>query len=134
VMDQPVDGGHRHGPVGENLVPFAKRLVGRYAKGTALIPGAYELEQHRRLCLILADICEIVQDDQVEAIQSVDGGLQRKLATRDLQPLHEVGSASEEDLPALLQQAQSNGRRQVRLASPGRTSNTLPMFMVTVMK
>ncbi len=118
-MDQPIDGGHRHGPVGEDLVPVSEGLICGDANRTVLIPGADELEQHRRLGLILADVCKVVQNKEIEAIQPVDGGLQRQLAACDLQPLHEVGGTREQDLPAVLQQAQSNGRRQVRLAAPG---------------
>jgi hypothetical protein len=60
-----------------------------------LIPGADELEQHRCLGLILTDVCEVILNNEIEAIQPVDGGLQSQLAARDLQALHEVGGTRE---------------------------------------
>jgi hypothetical protein len=84
VMDQPVDGGHRHGRVGEDLVPFAKGLICGQEKRTVLLPGADQLEQHRCLRLVLADVRKIVQDDQVEASQPIDSRFESQLAARNL--------------------------------------------------
>jgi hypothetical protein len=36
-MDEPVDGGERHGRVGEDPVPLAEGLVGGDQDGTALV-------------------------------------------------------------------------------------------------
>src|SRR5271156_4265218 len=45
VMDEAVDGGERHGGVGEDLAPFAERLVGGDQQRSTLIACAYQLEQ-----------------------------------------------------------------------------------------
>jgi hypothetical protein len=37
VVHEPIDGRQRHGLVGENLAPFAERLVGRDEQGSAFI-------------------------------------------------------------------------------------------------
>ena len=44
-MDQPIDEGDDAGGVGEDLVPFAKRLVGGEYRGALLIPTRDDLEQ-----------------------------------------------------------------------------------------
>ena len=38
--------------------------------------------------LVLADIGEVIEDQQVEAVEPVDGGLECQLAARHLEPLH----------------------------------------------
>jgi hypothetical protein len=40
VVHEPIDGCQRHGLVGENLAPFAERLVGRDEQGSAFIAAA----------------------------------------------------------------------------------------------
>ena len=73
VMDEVIDGGQRHGGIGEDLAPFAERLVGGDEGGAALVAGADEFEQDGRFGLILADIGEVIEDQQMEAIEPVDG-------------------------------------------------------------
>lgn len=46
VMDEPIDGGERHGGVGKDLAPFAEELIRRDQQGAALIAGSDQLEQH----------------------------------------------------------------------------------------
>ena len=53
MVHEPVDSRQRHGLVGENLAPFAERLVGRDEQGSAFIEGGDQLEQHTGLGLIL---------------------------------------------------------------------------------
>jgi len=81
-MDEAVDRGERHSGVREDLAPFAEGLVGGYEHGAALVAGTDEFEQHAGLGLILGDVGEIVEDQQVEAIEPVDGGFETELAAR----------------------------------------------------
>ena len=39
VMDEAVDGGERHGLIGEDLAPFAERLVGGDQHGSSFVSG-----------------------------------------------------------------------------------------------
>ena len=52
-------------------------------------------------------------------VEPVDGGLERELAARDLEPLDEVGGAHEEDAPAVLDEAAAGGGGEVALAAAG---------------
>ena len=52
---------------GEDLAPFAERLVGGDQQRSALVARADQFEQDARLRLVLREIGEIVEDDEVEA-------------------------------------------------------------------
>jgi hypothetical protein len=55
VVDQTIDDGQRHRLVGEDLSPFAERLVGGDQQGSPLVSGTDELEQDAGFGLILGD-------------------------------------------------------------------------------
>ena len=120
VVDEAVDGGERHGLVGENLAPFAEGLVGGDEQGAALVAGADQLEQHAGLGLILGDVGEVVEDQQVIFVELGDGGFEGQFAARDLQPLHEVGGAGEQHAPAIFDEGQAERCRKMALAAAGR--------------
>ena len=65
--------------------------------------------------LILADVGELIEDQEVEAVETIDGCLQRKLAARHLKPLYQVGGAREHHAPAILHQSEADGRGKMRL-------------------
>src|SRR6516162_10707381 len=46
VVNEAIDDGERHRLIGEDLAPFAERLVGGDEQGSPLIPGADEFEEH----------------------------------------------------------------------------------------
>jgi hypothetical protein len=46
---------------------------------------------------VLGDVGKIIEDQEIEAIEAVDGGLEVELAPRHLELLDEIGSADEED-------------------------------------
>jgi hypothetical protein len=64
-MDEAVDGGERHGGVGEYPAAFAERLVGDDQRGSTFVSRANQFEQNAGFGLVLCDIGEIVEDQQV---------------------------------------------------------------------
>ncbi len=85
VMDQAVDRSHRHARIGEHVVPARERLVGGDQDAAPLVALGDELEQDAGLGLVLANIGDVVEDEQVVAIelgqrlrqlQALTGGLQ----------------------------------------------------------
>ena len=46
VVNEAIDDGERHRLIGEDLAPFAERLVGGDEQGSPLIPGADEFKEH----------------------------------------------------------------------------------------
>ena len=100
-------------------LPFAERLVGGDEDRAALVACADELEQHAGLGLVLGDVGEIVKDQELEPVETVDGGLEGQFATGDLELLDEVGGSGEEDLASVLDEGEPDRRRQVALSPAG---------------
>src|SRR5512134_3519416 len=119
VVDEPVDHGQRHGWVGEDLAPLTERLVCGDEDGAAFVAGADELEQDAGLGLVLADIGEVVEDQEVEAVEPVDGGLEGEFAAGDLQLLDEVGGPGEQDPCSVVDHGKANGCSQVAFSAAG---------------
>ena len=119
-MDEAIDGRECHGWIGEDLAPFAERLVGRDQHRATLVTRGDQLEQHAGFGLILGDVGDVVQDQQIVTVELGDGGLQRQFSPRYLQTLHEVGGAREQHAPAVFNQRQAERCRQMALAAAGR--------------
>ncbi len=51
-----------------------------------LVTGTDQFEEDGGFRLIFADIGEIIEDQQMETVEPVDGGLKREFAARDLEP------------------------------------------------
>ena len=66
---------------------------------------------------------DVVGDQKVVLVELGDGGFERELAAGDLQLLDEVGGAGEEHAPAVLDQAEANGGREMALAAAGRAED-----------
>jgi hypothetical protein len=113
VMDQAIDSGERHGGIGKDLSPLSEGLVGGDQHRASFVSGADELEQHAGLGLILGDVSKVIEDQQMEAVEPVDGGFEAKF-------LDEVGCAGEEHAPAVLDKSEADGGRQMALAAAGR--------------
>ena len=120
MVHEPIDGCQRHGPVGENLAPFAEGLVCRDQEGSAFIAGGDQLEQHTGLGLILGDVGNIVEDQQLVLVELGDGGFEPQLPAGYLQSLDEVGGAYEQHAPAVLNESQTERCRKMALAPAGR--------------
>ena len=116
MMNEPVDGGQRHGRIGEYRIPFSEGLVCRDQHGSALISRADEFEQDARFSLILGDVGNVVEDQQVEFIQLRDGAFEDEIAPGLLQLLNQVGGSGEEHAVAFLDEGQADGGAKMRLA------------------
>jgi hypothetical protein len=75
------DGSRR---LAEDLIPIAERLIGGNQHRSPFVAYADGLEQHGGLCLILADIGEVIEDQQVEAIERIDRSFEWEFAPLDL--------------------------------------------------
>jgi hypothetical protein len=90
------------------------------------VTGTDQFEEYGGFRLIFADVGEIVEDQQMKAVEPVDGGFKREFATRDLQPLNQIRGASEQNAKAVFHQRQADRGREVRLPTAGRTRGILP--------
>jgi len=66
-MDKAIDGGECHCLVGEDLAPFAERLIGRDQHRSPLVTCGDQLEQYAGFGLILGDVGDVVEDEQIES-------------------------------------------------------------------
>lgn len=120
---------------GKTFPPFAERLLRGDEHGPALVASADKIERHAGLGLILDDIGEVVEDQQVKAVEPVDCGLEVEFVARDLELLDQVRRPGEENLPScvcdlglagplqILQDADSNNTSGSALA--GQTVATI---------
>jgi len=120
-MDQAVDGGDRHCLVRKHLVPGGERRIGREGNTFAFVAFGNQFEEHGGLRLISSRIAEIVQDDQVEAVELGQFGGQTKVATRRLQALHDLAGSYEQHFVAAIDERMADAGNHVGLAHARRT-------------
>src|ERR1700678_4570124 len=113
---------------GEDLAPFAERLVGGDQQRSALVARADQFEQDARLRLVLGEIGEIVEDQQVIFVELGDRGFEDEIAARELKLLDEVGGSGEQHAPALFDQGQADRGREMGFSCAGRDSDMAPGF------
>ena len=97
---------------GKIRAPFAERLIGRDEHGAPLVARGDQLEQHAGLGLILGDVGDVVEDEQIVAVELGDRGFERQFASRRLQALDEIGGTGEQDAPAVLDKGEPDRRTQ----------------------
>ena len=93
-------------------IPVSRRLAISGAR-SALVSRADEFKQNTGLCLILGDVSKVIEDQEIEAIEAIDGRFERKLASRDLEFLYEIGGPGEEHLRAVLERNVGDGDQGV---------------------
>jgi hypothetical protein len=71
VVHEAVYGRQRHSLIGEDATPLTEWLIGRYEQRSTLVTCSNQLEQHAGLRLILCDVGDIVEDQEVVAIELV---------------------------------------------------------------
>ena len=94
VVDQAIDGGERHGLVWKNLAPCAEGLIGGDQHRAPLVAASNELEQHAGLGLILADVGDVIEDQQAVFIELGERAFEGEFAARDLQTPDEIAGRS----------------------------------------
>jgi hypothetical protein len=79
---------------------------------------------------ILADIGQVVEDDEVEAVETVDGSLECEFASRHLEPLDEIGGAVMTRPAAIT----TDGAVLLEIApSPGGCPRRIPLILTVVL-
>ena len=129
VVDEPVDGGDGDGGVGEDAVPGAEGLVGGDGEAARLVAPRDELEEDGGLGLVLLGVGEVVEDDEVEAVELRQRAFEGEVSSGGLEALHEVCGAGVEDAVAGLDQGVAYGAEQMGLAGARVADPELPMAM-----
>ena len=119
-MDEPVDRGESHSLIWKDLAPFAERLIGGDQHGAPLVAASDQFEQHAGFGLILADVNNVIEDQEVILVELGEHAFKREFAARDLQALDEIAGAHEQHAPSVLDKREPNGGGEMALASAGR--------------
>ncbi len=72
---------------------------------TAFVSLADQLEQHGGFGLVLANVGQVVEHEQVAAVELGERGLKGEVLSRGLQSLHQFGGPGEQHAIAVLDQA-----------------------------
>src|SRR5881227_3890125 len=92
-----------------------------YLHQRPLVAASDQLEQHTRFGLILADVDDVIEDQQMILVELGECTFERELAARDLQALDEIAGSHEQHAPSVLDECEADGGRKMALASAGRT-------------
>jgi len=70
--------------------------------------------------LVFGDVGEVIEDQEVVFVELGNGGFESVLATGNLQPLDEIGGASEQPAPAVFDEREAESCRKVAFAAARR--------------
>jgi len=68
--------------------------------------GGDQLEQYARFGLILGDVGDVVEDEQIVAVELGGRAFEGQLATSDLELLHKISGAGKHHAPSILDQGE----------------------------
>ena len=125
AVDEAVDGGKGHGVAAEDPAPGAEGLVGDHQERAVLVARADEFEEHAGLRLLAGDAGEVVEDEEVELVEPLDGGIEGEVPAGRLELLHQGRRALVEHPEPVLDQGQPEARGQMALARTGRTGDVV---------
>ena len=92
-MNKAVYGGDGHTRVRKHVIPPREWLIGRDEKTFSLISLGDQLKQNAGFSLVLPDLRQIIQDDQIEAVEFGKCRRQLQALSRNLELLHQVTGA-----------------------------------------
>lgn len=69
MVDESVDRSDSHAGIRKHVIPSREGLVGRDQKAAALVSFGDQLEQDACFGLVLTGVRQVVEDDQVEAVE-----------------------------------------------------------------
>ena len=93
MVDEAVDGGHGGCFVGEHLVPLTEGLVCGDQQRSPFVARRDELEEHAGFGLVLLHIGEVVEDQEVIAIEPCEQAFEGEFAARHLHALDQIGGS-----------------------------------------
>src|SRR5216684_7646486 len=99
--------------------PTRRRADWQRSAMRALVAAADQLEQHAGLGLVLADIGDVVEDEQVILVELGDRAFEAEFAACDLQALDEFAGAHEQHAPSVVDESKPDGCREMALAGAG---------------
>jgi len=126
VVDEPIDGGERHGGIRKHAGPFAERLVGGDQKAAPFVSGSNQFKQYAGLGLVATNVTEVIEDDEVILVELLDGTFQSERLPGGLQTLHEIRGAGEQHAITIFDESMADRRPEMRLARAAQSSVIVP--------
>src|SRR5262249_60262511 len=108
-MDEAVDGCQRHSLVWKHLAPFTEWLIGGDQHRAPLVAASDQLEQHTRFGLILADVDDVIEDEQMILVELGERTFEGELAAGGLPGLGGMAWSHETHRPSRLERAAPRG-------------------------
>src|SRR3546814_3754665 len=97
----------------------------------ALVAMGDELEQGAGLDLVLADVGQVVEDDEIELVELVEHRGQAEVASCGLELLDHVGCGAEQDTSPGVDEGMADGGNRVRLRSEEHTSELQSLMRIS---
>src|ERR1044071_5649851 len=119
-MDKTINGGEGHGLIWKDLAPVAEWLISGDQHGAPLVAASDQLEQHTCFGLVLANVGDVIKDQEVVLVELGQRAFEGKFAARKLQALDQIAGAHEQDAPSVLDEREPDGCCQMTLAAAGR--------------
>lgn len=116
MMDEAVDGSHRHGWILKDSIPFTEGVIAGDDKGAGFIAVGYELKKHGGFTGAARGIAYVIEDQAGKAIETRESAWQLAFGLGGLEVLNEVGAAGVAAADAELGKAVSDGRTEVGFA------------------
>ena len=126
MVDEPIDGGERHGGIRKHAGPFAKRLVGGDQKAAPFVSGSDQFKQYAGLGLVATNVTEVIEDDEVILVELLDGTFQSERLPGGLQTLHEIRGAGEQHAITIFDESMADRRPEMRIARAAQSSVIVP--------
>src|SRR5262249_24463001 len=123
VMDEPVDGCRRRHRALEDPLPLAEDQVSRDDQRAALVPLGHQGEEQLRFVGGLLHVAEVVEDDDVEDIETPEGRRQTEVTARSEQRLHELICRREQHAAPGIDEGVAESAREVALADARETED-----------
>jgi len=97
VMYHAVDGGCRGQGILKDLIPFREDQIGGDDHAAAFVPLGQKGEQHLHFLPALLDVSQVIQDDDLEAVQATQLALQFVISFGAQQPSDQLEGGDEQD-------------------------------------
>lgn len=118
-MHQSIDGSNGHHRVSKDRIPLTEGLVGGNEQTFTLIAMGNEFKQYGGFRLRLFDIAQVVQNNQVKAVELFKGSLQLQMQLCLLKLLHQGNCWKEFDPFAKLHHRSRDGGGDMSFANAG---------------
>lgn len=132
VMDQPVDGGHAgHGVFEDPIPPLGKDQITADDQAAPLVAVGQEVEEQLHFVTPMLHVTQLINNDQVELVQTFELLLQTKILTSTQQTLHQPGAWGEQYVqPVTHHQFAPQSGGEMSLATPRQTETeqVFPIF------